>query len=568
MKKLTIGTTLLLLSLNLLANSLDSLYKIDLKKNTGIAFQYFNKSIIKLDSTEAISLMNNGIAIAKEQKKEPVQALLLGFRAVYIYHNLPLQRERSIEDLESALELLEHQSNYEELKARLNNLLGYYLLRHLNYQLALEKILTSDYQFKQIGYEKIKGVDLYLYNTAVVYFGFQQYDKAIEYLNLSLEYTANDNLESLEANYNLLGVCFSEKGENQKALNYLEKSRKLILDEGDSAKLSMIDCNIGMFYTELNQFDKAKSHLEIAYKNGIKHQRYINAATASLWRAKNEIALQNPEIANIRLEEAKSAFKQLERISPENKKYIYTLEAEVAELNGDYQKASTYKDSMELMNQKIGKMKDLSALADLNVKLITEKHESEMALVEEQSAHQKAQQKLIMVISALIALFLLHLWIQSNRKRKKERLEFEKEKEKSIEQLKNFRQRIKEKNELLEKVKTELQQKSKEKKEEEKSELVQQLSDSIILTEDDWIQFKRLFEQVYPNFLPKVQKEFPELTLAEIRFLALLKMGLSVSEMANTLAILPQSVRKTRQRLMKKLSFSHQKELRQFISNI
>jgi len=568
MKKLTIGTTLLLLSLNLLANSLDSLYKIDLKKNTGIAFQYFNKSIIKLDSTEAISLMNNSIAIAKEQKKEPVQALLLGFRAVYIYHNLPLQRERSIEDLESALELLEHQSNYEELKARLNNLLGYYLLRHLNYQLALEKILTSDYQFKQIGYEKIKGVDLYLYNTAVVYFGFQQYDKAIEYLNLSLEYTANDNLESLEANYNLLGVCFSEKGENQKALNYLEKSRKLILDEGDSAKLSMIDCNIGMFYTELNQFDKAKSHLEIAYKNGIKYQRYINAATASLWRAKNEIALQNPEIANIRLEEAKSAFKQLERISPENKKYIYTLEAEVAELNGDYQKASIYKDSMELMNQKIGKMKDLSALADLNVKLITEKHESEMALVEEQSAHQKAQQKLIMVISALIALFLLHLWIQSNRKRKKERLEFEKEKEKSIEQLKNFRQRIKEKNELLEKVKTELQQKSKEKKEEEKSELVQQLSDSIILTEDDWIQFKRLFEQVYPNFLPKVQKEFPELTLAEIRFLALLKMGLSVSEMANTLAILPQSVRKTRQRLMKKLSFSHQKELRQFISNI
>src|SRR5690606_6549924 len=157
------------------------------------------------------------------------------------------------------------------------------------------------------------------------------------------------------------------------------------------------------------------------------------------------------------------------------------------------QKASIYKDSMELMNIKIGKMKDLSALADLNVKLITEKHESEMALVEEQSAHQKAQQKLIMVISALIALFLLHLWIQSNRKRKKERLEFEKEKEKSIEQLKNFRQRIKEKNELLEKVKTELQQKSKEKKEEEKSELVQQLSDSIILTEDDWIQFKRLF---------------------------------------------------------------------------
>jgi DNA-binding CsgD family transcriptional regulator len=221
------------------------------------------------------------------------------------------------------------------------------------------------------------------------------------------------------------------------------------------------------------------------------------------------------------------------------------------------------------MNTKISEIKDLTSLADLNVQLITEKHESEMELLEEQSAHQKARQKLILVISTLIALFLLHLWIQTNRKRKKERQEFEKERSKSIEQLNIFRQRIREKNELLEKVKNELQEKNKEQnKSEEKSEVVQQLSEAIILTEDDWTQFKRLFEQVYPNFLPKVRKEFPELTLAEIRFLALLEMGLNVTEMANTLAILPQSVRKTRQRLMKKLSLSHQKELRQFIANI
>src|SRR5690606_15018621 len=145
---------------------------------------------------------------------------------------------------------------------------------HINYQLALEKILTSDYQFKQIGYENIKGIDLYLYNTAVVYFGFKQFDKAIEYLYLSLEFTDSTNLESLEANYNLLGVCYSERGENEKALSYLKKSRKLILDEGDSAKLSMIDCNIGRFYTEMKQAEKAKYHLQIAYNSGIKYQRY------------------------------------------------------------------------------------------------------------------------------------------------------------------------------------------------------------------------------------------------------------------------------------------------------
>lgn len=123
---------------------------------------------------------------------------------------------------------------------------------------------------------------------------------------------------------------------------------------------------------------------------------------------------------------------------------------------------------------------------------------------------------------------------------------------------------------MLENVKNQLSKMKSDNHEEEKAKLkmVQELTATVILTEEDWQKFKILFEKVYPDFLNKVQNEFPDLTTAEIRLLALLKLNLSVSEMANMLAILPESVRKTRQRLMKKLEISFHKELRNFIQDI
>jgi CHASE3 domain sensor protein len=88
---------------------------------------------------------------------------------------------------------------------------------------------------------------------------------------------------------------------------------------------------------------------------------------------------------------------------------------------------------------------------------------------------------------------------------------------------------------------------------------------STILTDDDWEQFKRTFEEVYPDFFASLRLRFPEITNAELRLSALIKMNLSLKEAANCLGISAESVKKSRYRLKKKIAIAEDDSLEGFI---
>lgn len=91
---------------------------------------------------------------------------------------------------------------------------------------------------------------------------------------------------------------------------------------------------------------------------------------------------------------------------------------------------------------------------------------------------------------------------------------------------------------------------------------------SPILTDDDWIEFKTIFDKVHSGFFYQLKSAFPDLTPAEIRLSALLKLRLSTREIAALLAISPESVSKTRYRLRKKLQLPAEEDLEGFIAEV
>ncbi|HRI62457.1 MAG TPA: helix-turn-helix domain-containing protein, partial [Saprospiraceae bacterium] len=86
----------------------------------------------------------------------------------------------------------------------------------------------------------------------------------------------------------------------------------------------------------------------------------------------------------------------------------------------------------------------------------------------------------------------------------------------------------------------------------QRSEYLEQLTHSVILTDDDWTHFKELFEKVHPGYLAEQKAQCPDLTRAELRLLALEKLGLDVHEIANILGISTNTVYQTRRRMRKK----------------
>jgi hypothetical protein len=74
-----------------------------------------------------------------------------------------------------------------------------------------------------------------------------------------------------------------------------------------------------------------------------------------------------------------------------------------------------------------------------------------------------------------------------------------------------------------------------------------------ILTELDWELFKQQFDRLYPGYILRVRGKFPELSHGEERLFLLIKANLNASEMAQILGITVNAVKKSRQRLRKRL---------------
>lgn len=72
--------------------------------------------------------------------------------------------------------------------------------------------------------------------------------------------------------------------------------------------------------------------------------------------------------------------------------------------------------------------------------------------------------------------------------------------------------------------------------------------------ETDWDDFKIKFKELSPNFLTQLLLNHPDLTKSEIRLLTLFKIGYSQKEIANLLNIAPDSVKKSKHRIRKKLN--------------
>ncbi len=86
-----------------------------------------------------------------------------------------------------------------------------------------------------------------------------------------------------------------------------------------------------------------------------------------------------------------------------------------------------------------------------------------------------------------------------------------------------------------------------------------------ILTNEDWSDFKTYFEKVYPGYLLRLRNSFPDITESEERLFLFLKLKLNNKEVAAMLGISTDSVKKTRNRLRKRLDLNEEMSLEKYV---
>ncbi|MAX82349.1 MAG: hypothetical protein CL843_19495 [Crocinitomicaceae bacterium] len=93
------------------------------------------------------------------------------------------------------------------------------------------------------------------------------------------------------------------------------------------------------------------------------------------------------------------------------------------------------------------------------------------------------------------------------------------------------------------------------------------LIENSLSTEDEWSDFKSKLKELNPNFFDQLLTSHSNLTKSEIRLLTLVKIGYSQKEIASTLNIAPDSVKKARTRVRKKLNLPDSTNLNEYLSS-
>lgn len=204
-----------------------------------------------------------------------------------------------------------------------------------------------------------------------------------------------------------------------------------------------------------------------------------------------------------------------------------------------------------------------------NILAQKERYASKLSLANAQFEKEQLKNRAIVVVSFLL-FFIIILLIIFNRKQLKIRqnkydktvLKLELEKIKSEQKLSeanntlsSYSTYLVEKNEQIELLNKELSKvknSSSSSIEKEKQQL-QKLLDSHLMTDENWRNFKEAFQTEYPQYYKNLILENPDITESNLRIITLMKLSLSNQEVSSLLGITVDAVKKSKQRLRKKL---------------
>jgi len=91
---------------------------------------------------------------------------------------------------------------------------------------------------------------------------------------------------------------------------------------------------------------------------------------------------------------------------------------------------------------------------------------------------------------------------------------------------------------------------------------------SVKIKGESWQQFEAYFNNVHPRFFETLTTKFPDISPAELKLAAFLRLNLSTKEIASIIFLSPDSIKTSRTRLRKKLNLSTDDNLNTFLMTV
>ncbi|NDV58737.1 lipopolysaccharide assembly protein LapB [Bacteroides sp. 519] len=446
-----------------------------------------------------------------------------------------------------------------------------YIYRQL-YQYAEEAFIKS------LDYAKLSGNNSYI-SAALSYLGrisasLKDWKKSVEYYKMSAEAARKTkNIRAINRALNELSSVYTRMGEYSHALEYIQKSLDLKMDQNMDLPQNLL--TIGDLYRSIEKNDSAYYYL-------------------------------NKSLLTDNIYTKRSAYKALYYLSQKEKKY---------------KEAIGYGDKFQFYSDSIHKIERGRALIEMQEKYNQEKviNEKNQLKIERDRV---VRNSLILLIALLIIIALLIFVYQRKLIRKQRTIQKHQEEIKNytlkifanesqisrnenriselmaeMEQNNDVQELLEEQQKAITEIQIQNEALNKENSELQKNvslysaslkEKLQELETLMVLSEENkclrnrekflcthlleyikelntlkkkpkyldtiqWAEILRTMNWLFDNFAERLAKEFPQLTEDDIQLCCLIKLGIPVANIATIIAILPTSVSKRKLRLKERI---------------
>ena len=409
----------------------------------------------------------------------------------------------------------------------------------------------------------------------------RKYEKSIKYSEKAINVLNTSNSEfkdsyTMTCN-NTIALAYHRMGQYDSAFVYYRKALEVENKINNLPWKGIISGNMAQIYFAQENYTAALPLFNLDYNISKEKEIYDNAANSLQWAAKTNLALGDRVIA---LKQVREAFGLLQKWpSPNYLQNAYNTASEIFKSMGNNDSAYYYAGKYTKLHDSLERTIYQSSISISKLRLNEEKNRYGIGKLQREKEEMVQQRNFIIagiLFLAVIALLLINrqrikvkyqqeLTRQENLRIQQENLRIQQEMESATVQLKMFTENIIEKTNLVEKLEQQLNIKTMSK---EEQQLISQLSQQTILTEEDWDKFKFLFEKIFPLFFQRLKNAATDITIAEQRMAALTRLQLIIRQMASMLGISVDSVHKTRQRLRKRFNLGADAYLEEYIAGI
>jgi len=421
---------------------------------------------------------------------------------------------------------------YQDMAKSLNMIGNIYYGRD-NMKMAMPFYVKSNHYARLINDSALMATSLN--NIGIVFMGTYQYDSAYNYISTALELNKSlGDYTKLSINYSNIGRILEEDSLYTQAFDCYQKALKYAKLSSEVYCIPIADKALGEYYRRKGDHEKALEYLfdALSYSEYDINYSSIKEITKSII----DIYFERNDIANI----------------------------------------EKYYRMYSIANDSVSKNMRKSAVDFLKVET-QNRHEKEkhIQFIENKKRELKLKMKLLIIIGLLVVTLLIIYIVYKQQKNKLYQAKLKQanlrlEKKLLNTELTDFSLQIIQRNKLLNELNTELKSLSGASVEEGK-QIIKGLITTLSSTKqsrDELEILQEKMDKINTKFYYDLEKKHPDLTKNEIHLCALLRINLSIKDIATLKNISPKSVKMAKYRLRKKLKISSETVIANYLKDI